>query len=68
MHVVSNAAGGVAGAPEKLIYDNPLGDFAAEVSVLHLVSDDIKLSVRTDCPLRRYRFQIIGKAQDGHDF
>ncbi len=62
-YVVSNdGAAGIAGTAEKLIYDNPLGQFAIEFPAGQMVADDLTLSVKTDCPLTRYRFQVIGKA------
>jgi len=62
MYVVSNESGGVSGADDKLIYDNPLASFAAEIPANQLVSDDIKVAVGNGCALSRYRLQIIGKA------
>ncbi len=65
IYVVSGggaASNGIAAAAEKLIYDNPLGSFATEFPADYRVADDITFSVKTGCPLTRYRFQIIGKA------
>jgi len=61
-NVVSNATGGIAGTDEQLLYSNPLGNFAVEISSNILLADDIKLAVQTGCPLTRYTVQVIGKA------
>jgi len=62
VHIVSNRTGGAAGTDEKLIYDNPLGNVAVELQASLLLSDDLTLAVRSGCPLRSYRLQVIGKA------
>ncbi len=65
MYVVSGGgapSNGTAAVAEKLIYDNPLGQFAIEVQSGQQVSDDLTFSVKSGCPLSRYRFQFIGKA------
>ncbi len=56
------SADGVSGVAEKLVYDNPLGQSALELPDGQRLADDLTLSVKPDCPLTRYRFQVIGKA------
>lgn len=53
----------VAGVEEKLIYSNLLGSVVAQVPSLQLVADDIVYNAQPEsCGLRRYLFQVIGKA------
>jgi len=51
LYVVSNDTGGVAGAGERLIYDNPLGAYAAELRANVRASDDLTLAVGSGCRL-----------------
>ncbi len=55
-------AGSVAGVCEKLIYQQDLGKVAAQVPPNQLVADDITYNAMPGSLLRRFNFQVIGKA------
>jgi len=62
----------VAGVEEKLIYSALLGSVVAQVPPQQLVADDIVYTAQPgSCGLRRYLFQVIGKAnpeQEGGEY
>jgi len=61
VYVLSAGVGIPAGTDEMLVYDNPLGQIAVELPADLWIADDLTLTVESDCPLRRYRFQVSGK-------